>query len=259
MSNELPEWPRPKYEAGGGAPFLFYVVFGPVPSEISISSSQYRCAGIPAGVEILAYGPESNPEVVNQFRDGYLWDELHHHHSELAELVSKQNECLVIRGDPSDYKDLNYFRDTVGVIQWLLDSGGVAVYDPQSFQWWAPSDWRKHAFESSLGSPRHHVTILTSEEKEGEWMHTRGLRKFGRPDLSIHKVLPDFREQVIDMLNRFIEFQAFGGVVKEKEIIRIAELPAGMRCYHRGDMEDPDFNNVHIEIEWPREQVTVNA
>jgi hypothetical protein len=28
-------------------------------------------------------------------------------------------------------------------------------------------------------------------------------------------------------------------------------LPTGMRCFHRGNEEDPDFNNRHVEITWP--------
>jgi hypothetical protein len=31
----------------------------------------------------------------------------------------------------------------------------------------------------------------------------------------------------------------------------MAGLPSGMSCYHRGDLEGPDFNNVLVEIEWP--------
>jgi len=28
-------------------------------------------------------------------------------------------------------------------------------------------------------------------------------------------------------------------------------LPPGMKCFNRGDKDDPDFNNVHVEIDWP--------
>jgi hypothetical protein len=28
-------------------------------------------------------------------------------------------------------------------------------------------------------------------------------------------------------------------------------LPAGLMCHHGGSVEDPDFNNVHVEIRWP--------
>lgn len=76
------------------------------------------------------------------------------------------------------------------------------------------------------------------------------MRKFGRPDLGIHRVPSQYHEAVTDLLNRFIEFQAFGGMIREGQEIRIASLPAGMYCTHRGTQEDPDFNNFHVEIKW---------
>jgi hypothetical protein len=27
-------------------------------------------------------------------------------------------------------------------------------------------------------------------------------------------------------------------------------LPKAMICHHQGDLNDPDFNNVHVEIVW---------
>jgi hypothetical protein len=78
------------------------------------------------------------------------------------------------------------------------------------------------------------------------------LRKFGRPDLSVHNVPPSLQEGVIDLCNRFIEFQAFGGVIEEGQGIRMRGLPEGMTCHHGGDLDDPDFNNVHVEITWRR-------
>ena len=102
--------------------------------------------------------------------------------------------------------------------------------------------------------PRHHVVILTSEEAGGgslTWFHTRGLRKFGRPDLSVPRVPPQHREAVIDLCHRFIEFQAFGGIIGEGQEVHMKTLPSGMTCHHAGDLDDPDFNNVHLEAVWP--------
>jgi len=251
MTEQPTDWLRPRYCSGGGDPFLFYVVYGPVPTDFTISKSEYRFAGIPDGIELMAYGPNSHPEVPSSFREGYLWEDLRQDNVQLSETVESQNECLIIRGSVADPADLNYFRNVVGLIQWLIDSGGVAVYDPQSFKWWNVGDWHDNAFDSSSGSPREHVTILTSELEDGEWFHTRGLRKFGRPDLSIHRVPPESRDSVVDLLNRFIEFQAFGGIIGEGEAIRIGSLADGMTCNHRGDLDDPDFNNLHVEITWP--------
>ena len=48
-----------------------------------------------------------------------------------------------------------------------------------------------------------------------------------------------------------VEFQAFGGIIDEGQEIRMRSLPPGMTCRHRGDVDDPDFNNMHVEIVWP--------
>jgi hypothetical protein len=55
----------------------------------------------------------------------------------------------------------------------------------------------------------------------------------------------------IDLCNRFIQLQAQGALIAEGQEIRMDSLPAGLMCHHGGSVEDPDFNNVHVEIRWP--------
>lgn len=244
-------WSRPYYTSGGGDAFLFYVVYGPIPQDFSISGSRYRCDDIPEELVISSYGPASDPEVVESFRSGYLWDQFQQENMEAANDVAKQSTCLIIQGTMPDPPDLNYLRNVVGFIAWTLDVGGVGIFDPQMFKWWTPSDWRTWLFEPASAVPTHHVMILFSEEEDGtEWFHTRGMRKFGRPDLSVHQVSREFRDGIVDLFNRFIEFQAFGGIIAEGQEIKMRSLPAGMTCAHQGNEDDPDFNNVHVEIKW---------
>ena len=250
MSSSENSWSRPYYRSGGGDAFLFYVVYGPIPNYSSVSRSKYRFDGLPDGLEISSYGPTSEPEVVGEFRSGYLWDEFRRADATLAGEVENQSECLVIRGSVSDPPDLNYLRNVIGFITWCLGSGGIAVFDPQMFKWWTPSEWMEWIFEPAAAVPRHHIMILTSDDENGtEWFHTRGMRKFGRPDLSVHRVSVGLSDAVIDLLNRFIEFQAFGGVIDDGQEIKMRSLPPGMICKHAGSLDDPDFNNVHVEIE----------
>lgn len=245
-------WQRIYWQAGGGDAFLFYVVHGPLPADFAVSRNQYRCTGLPAGVELMAFSQDAHPEIVDGFREGHLWKQLQQEQPALAAAVAAQGSCIVLRGSVADPEDLGYFRDAIGIVTWLLDQGGVAVYDPLMFRWWSPADWRASVFEPAAPRPRQHVLILVSEDDEGtEWLHTRGLRKFGRPDLSIHRVPANLRTGVVELFERFIEFEAFGGLVDPEELIRMEVLPAGMRCEHRGSLEDPDFNNVHVEILWP--------
>ena len=250
MIDDIHDWQRPHFRAGGGDAFLFYVMFGPIPSDFTISRGDYHFDGIPDGVQLTGYNPNTHPEVLDNLREGFLWEQLQNDDPALATVIGEQTEGLKLIGPVQDPVDLNYFRNVVGLIQWLFDQGGVGLYDPFRFFWWTPDQWRRDAFESESGSPRQHVVTLVSEDDDGEWIHTRGLRKFGRPDLSVHKVPREHRDAIFDMLNRFIEFQALGGVIDEGQEIRMDTLPGGMTCHHGGDVDDPDFNNVHVEITW---------
>jgi hypothetical protein len=230
MGSPLADWPRPHYVPGGKNPFLFYVVYGQIDTTKALSRSRYGSDGIPDGIDVMTYGP-IDADVVASFRHGYLWDQFTADNPGLAARVIAQNCCLVLKGEVSDPPSL---------------------YDPQMFTWWEPSDWRSRVWDVGLPAPRHHVVILLSEEADGtQWIHTRGMRKFGRPDLSIHNVGPQYRDAVIDLCNRFIELLAFGGVVDEGQEVRLGSLPSGMKCFRRGSEVDPDFNNEHIEIVWP--------
>ena len=251
MGSPLVEWPRRRYVPGGAHPFLFYVVYGPVDTAKALSRSKYRSDGVPDGIDVMAYGPTEHANQVSVFRGGALWDQLTTEDPDLAANVAAQDCCLVLTGTIIDPPTLNYFRDVIGFLTFCLDAGGVALYDPLMFKWWKPSEWRSHAFADGLSAPRHHVVILVSQDTDGtEWIHTRGMRKFGRPDISVHRVRPQHKDAMIDLCNRFIELLAFGGVVPDGQEVRLNSLPPGMKCFRKGGDEDPDFNNERIEIVW---------
>ena len=65
---------------------------------------------------------------------------------------------------------------------------GVAAFDATTFKWWNSADWHANAFESMSGSPHEHVTIFQSDASDGLWLRTRGMIKFVRSDISIHKI-----------------------------------------------------------------------
>lgn len=92
------------------------------------------------------------------------------------------------------------------------------------------------------------MVVLASPEREGTWLHTRGMLKFGRPDLSMRGVARGSEGLYLELFNRFIAFQALGGVIEEGQEVRMAGLDSGLRCYHAGSPDDPDFNNLHVEI-----------
>lgn len=232
---------------------MLYAVFGDFDELGPLHAKAYRSEGPPHGVELTSYvGPERR-DVLDGFRSGWAWDRFATDSPELAAAVAGAPRCLLLRGVVTDPSTLDYFRDVIGLIAYLNDAGGLAVYDAQILRWWSAEEWREAVFARGDLRPSQHVAISFTDDDadRGRWYHTRGMRKFGRPDLSVTHVPEGMDDGALDLIVRFIEFQALGGHVSERQEIRVAGLPPGLECRHAGDAEDVDFNNSHIEIAWP--------
>ena len=253
MPPTLSDWPRPQYQPGGGEPFLFFVVYGDVNTAAPLSASKYRCGGFPDGIDLMGYGPEEHAEVVDSFREGSLWNEFAKEEPGLALQVAAAERCVLLRGTPADDTTLNYLRDSVGLVTWMLDHGGLAVYDPLRFRWWTPVAWRVEVFDPDGPVPRDHTVVLASDEADTglRWFHTRGMRKFGRPDVSVRGVPPEHEPAVTALCERLIEHQAFGAVVPDRHAVNMTSLPVGGVICHAGSLDDPEFNNLHLDVSWP--------
>ncbi len=249
MSATTADWGRPHFVPGGGDALVFYVVFGVELSRLELSPAEYRTRGVPAGVSIAVHDRATHPGLFRDFLGDPIGRFLEEQLPALAPHVRNLGSCAVVKGTVADPSSLEFLRDTVGVVTALLDNG-VALLDVQALRWWARPAWRQDIFEPDAPSPHRHVAILASEERATgtTWIHTRGMRKFGRPDLSIRGVPAALEEPVVELVNRFIGLQAQGGTIAEGAAVRMESLPGGATCHHGGSLDDPDFNNVHVEV-----------
>jgi hypothetical protein len=238
----LASWPRPAFQPTGNKALVWYQIYGHFPDTVDISRGKYRCGGVPSGIVLEHYYRADHENTVTAFlKHPFFAAVLKRELPTLAGGVDTAPECTIIRGEVPDAANLDYLRDIVGLITWFLDNGGLAVLDPQTLQWYGREKWRTELFEPNAPAPRRHVVILISEEKDGLWLHTRGLRKFARPDLSVRSVPPAQRDAAIDLVNKLIEMEAAGH-----------PAPPGVKVPVTGNLNDPDFNNTHLEIGWPQ-------
>lgn len=247
-----PGWERPLLPEvdDAHAPFVFFAVFGAFDLSRPMESTKYRSNGPPPGTDVHLFDVVNHKEIMDNLRSGKVWEWFVERQKALADVVQDAPQCAVIMGSPSDASSLTYMRDVVGMVQFLLDEGGRAVLDSQTFTWFARHSWKQKVFDPDAPLPHQQVVILASEEEDddqAQWMHTRGMRKYGRPDLSIHNVPAAHQDAVVDMCNRFIEMFAQGHVADDGKEIHMEGLPPGT-VHHAGDVEDPDFNNVHLDI-----------
>jgi hypothetical protein len=254
MSNDLTPWQRPCFEAGGGNALLFFAVYGQFAAEIQLSAAEYRTAGVPAGLMLRKLNRTQSPEF--PFTSESIGKLLRPENPALFAELQRQPECLILQGEIPDPADLNYLRDAVGMITSFLEHGGIAAIDPQQLRLFDSANWRKEMFDPEPPNLLKHVLTIYSEDPQAApekrlWFHTRGLRKFGRPDLSLRNVPPGQQAAAVNLINRFVLLQANGGLIPEGEEIHMPSLPTGLICHQAGSLEDPEFNNVHVEIRWP--------
>lgn len=247
MQRKLPDWKRDHYERGEGRALIFYVIYGEFTNDVAIPGPKYRTAGLPEGFSLRKL--DHKQRVPLPFTDEDFAKGLDN--PALLDRVRQAPECLQLYGDIPDPANLNYLRDSVGLVTFVLDHGGFAVCDPQQLELYDGDQWRRTVFDGGATNLSKHVKILYSDEPNGRWYHTRGLRKFARPDISVRGVPRDYANAAIDLCNRFIRLQQLGGQIAEGQEIRMPSLPGGLVSHHAGSLDDPDFNNVHVLIKWP--------
>jgi hypothetical protein len=235
------DWERPQYEAGGGDASVLFVVFGPKPEPLRITSLAHRVVPMDLSLELEYQEPQAAAALLDSpfgatLLQGWEGDE---------PSVLTADGCMVMRAEVPDPKDLRYLRNCVGVVTAILEAGGRAAANLQSLGMFTPEQWRAVIFAPDKPQPRLHVNVFHGEETGATvWLHSRGLRAFGRPDVSIRSVPEDAMGAASELCNRLIESQAYGRVIPDGPI-------EGMTAHTTGSFDDPDFDNVHIELVWP--------
>jgi hypothetical protein len=255
MSEVTPaaSWPRPYWQPGEEEVVLQFYVFGKFESELLIPSPRYGSPGLPEGVEIQRY----QNAVLRQWEgyplSGALGRLVKEDTPEAFEDARIAPEVLVVRGVLKDSASLDYLRDTLGVLAGMLDVGGTSILDPQILTLFDAAHWRRHYLVKDGAPPRHHVLILRSGEDAADrsWIHTRGMRKFGRPDLSLHNVPDRDLDRAGVLCEKLVELLSLGAHFSAGQPLEVDGLPSGLVAQPGGSLDDPEFNNTHVEFRWP--------
>ena len=243
--SQLFPWPRPRYVAGGGDALVWLEIYGDWPGNATeISPAQHNSAGLPR--ELTA---QLSANDIRNF-DGPMALLARESNPAAWQLAQSAPQKLVIRGLINDPSSLDYLRDVIGVVAASLESGGVAVFDPQILTVFDAGEWRAQFFSDGF-EPTNHAVILVSPQDDGRvWLHTRGMRLFGRPDLSCRDARPEELEGLQFIFNGLMRMMAAGAQISDGQSVRAANSDEILRCYARGDVDDAEFNNAHLALEW---------
>jgi hypothetical protein len=245
-------WARPSHSPGGGDALVFVVAFGADVDRLEVSTEDHRVDGVPEGVEIAVLGADG----VASFLEPPIGDVLREEDPALVDRAAGATSCIVLRGTIPDPADLHYLRSCIGIATAALDAGAVAIYNLQSFGLFSPARWRADIFEPDRPPAADLVVLLSSDTSDlapdgAVWLHTRGLRLFGRPDLSVRGVPADQVALAGRLVRALVAQLVAGLVVEDGATMAVGEPIGAIRFHRRGHLDDPEFNNVHLEIDWP--------
>ena len=229
----LENWARPYLAESNQKPHLFYAVLG----EFELTDTFHEVAST------LADGLSVRLVEASYFRDGKLWEMAP---ESVRSQAAKASQAVVVEGEVQHSDDLEYLRNVMDFLSYCCEEGGTVVHDPYTLSWFTSDDWLARSVDGQILNPFDHVVLLVSDD----WYHTRGLLKFGRPDLSVRGVSSEEAPAVKSIIDRFINFQALGGVIEEGREVKME----GLNHVYRpgpvtGDRDDPDFNNCHVELQ----------
>lgn len=251
----MDSWDRPLY-VRGRKPLLFYAMFGESFSGIELSRTRHRVDEVPKSLQIAQYNIREHGEYMTGFYSNQLGTFLQEKGDALFRKVASSPECLVIVGEVEDDSSFAYMRNAIGLVQSAMEHGAAAVFDALTLRWYTPEEWNDTFFATDRFRPLDHAAILATPGDEGRiWFHTRGMRKFGRPDLSVRNVPDAEGEACLTVINHLILRQSAGERLAPEALTieRSGERVAvAIRLTH--DVDNPDFNNESVEFDWPEDR-----
>lgn len=228
-------------------PFLFYVVFGVSEDNMQVSKSKHHVDEIPAGIDIMCVNRTNNNDYIENFFQGAIGSIIKESNEELYNKCREQETCVVIQGAAIEDATFDYMKNLIGVMQAFVENGAVGILDLLTFSLFSPKAYTDKFFEKDINA-QDHVVILVSKTNDKYWLHTRGMSKFGRPDISMEDVSEDKLALCQKLINQMIYFGGEGAVFKEQIKINVApEESYIVRTEFINDFENDDFNNAYYK------------
>lgn len=242
---------RPYYENLNYHPLLFYVIFGVKDEQLNVSRERHKVDSFPDGLDIIFYKRSEHDEYMSSMLGGTLGEILDEENHVLYEAMQNTDQWAVIRGEVQQDADLNYMRNAIGFVQALVENGAVGVLDLQTFRILTAEEWTDSIFSQEF-DPYVHTIILSSQMEDGSyWLHTRGMRKFGRPDISIEGVDQAELNNAVQVINQMIYYGALGVFFsKPTKLHTHTGLTYVVETQFVEDFDNPDFNNSYYRVVW---------
>jgi hypothetical protein len=223
-------WSRPFFEPQGGVSSVAFFVFAERPLDLGLPVRRAR-HGLPAEFDFatLDIRQHLRSEAPDWF-DGFFTREMRAFaESDLGEATARFDEMKAaysVRSSIEEPLDLGYLQGCWGAAAWLCECGGALLHDAAPIRW--------HRAEDVLGLDplrefelEREVTVVFETDFTpgfGNVTHTRGLAKFGRPDVVLFGAEPEDAPKTGVLLNGLARRAALGAALRANQTVRPGNL-----------------------------------
>jgi len=237
-------WARPLATSGGRDALVYAIVPGAAPDQLVVSAERHGVLSVPEGLAVTTIsGDELNALLSGTYLSVLERDV----DTDVLTQTLAASGGVVLRGVIPAPTHLAYWQAAIGIAAAALEAGGIGVLEVQPIRMHTPESWVTDVVGAKGPVPSKHLSTFASDEAgDTTWLHTRGLRQFGRPDLSVRGLASANVGLVSSELGALSVELVLGRLLKDGEIIElsIGECEVALS----GDDEDLDFNNEHAEL-----------
>jgi hypothetical protein len=243
-------WRRTSFQSGGAQNVFQLFVFSPgaLKADVEFSISRF---GLPskdamAFVEVRELPREVDSAWFDGFRSGSLrglaTDALH---GDIA-LLDAATQLTAVMVARADADDLTHLQAGWAVTQWLIARGATVVLDAQTNRFWRGDDvaaWpagRPFTLTSDVN-----IVVEAEPTSPTANIHTRGLQKFGRPDLVVRDVPGDRWDAVAGLVRVVSAMLVDGMIIKPGDSKTIDGQTISFRELKNDDLH---LNNAGLEL-----------
>lgn len=245
-------------------PYIRYVIFTTISRE---QFSDKELSNELLNFKEITHTFDDKPslDAMDFLTDGAILDFLMEGGESYRQLIHRAREAtstITIQGTVSSEIDMEHFYAVITAL--LVTDQSIAVLDLVAIQLHDIKSW--HTMQLSE-SPSKNITIIASsitedmpDEYSDEriyWLHTRGLKKYGLPDLSLDGIPEDTVEFYTDVFSFLIDGLIFKTLSFSTEMNTDSFFEVPMKDQSSltfkgvlsGGDDDFDFNNVHLALE----------
>jgi hypothetical protein len=205
MAAAVAAWPRPYFKPGDLRTSVFFVCFGKAPlSDLPLDSARFGLpdAGLARQVDLREHRRATSRQWFEDWWAGPFGVMAEQDLGDDLALLTTSDACYTLKLDLPDHPDLAPIQTAWAMARWLCARGAAVVLDVHAFRYRSAADLDRLDFAAADAQREVKLVLETDATRDGlHLMHTRGLCKFARPELSCF-VQPDDASLMGRVLNQ---------------------------------------------------------